>query len=403
MKNIKYILLLLAISYSVFAQIPANLELRPLFTTNNPRPIAARHAGDGSGRLFIAEQGGVIEIWDGTTLLPTPFLDLSAKVTSFSNGGSNEQGLLGLDFDPNFSTNGYFYVSYTTSGVNSGDSIIERYQVSSGNVNSADINSGVTLMRVQQPRSNHNGGNILFGEDGYLYIGLGDGGKQGDPDNNAQSLDRLLGKMLRIDVDPDIIFKNSLEIDNKCGLDATDYYIPENNPFAEDNNSCGEVWAYGLRNPWRWSFDKQSGGLLIGDVGQSTIEEINFVDASSTGGEHYGWNCREGNLSHPSGTCDMGDTYIEPVISHTHNGDGYCSITGGYMYQGPIVGLQGLYVYADFCQGDINFATPSTGTWSESTFTTIGFGIASFGEDESGNIYVLNHSGNTVSVFALSN
>ena len=394
MKKI-FVMLLMFSKYSL-AQLPADLNLSLLFTSDISSPLAVRHAGDGSERLFIMHQGGIVKIWDGTQLLSTPFLDVSSKISA---GG--ERGLLGIDFDPNFSINGYFYVSYTVNGDNLGDSVVERYQVSPENPNLADFASGVVLMRVEQLASNHNGGDIHFGPDGYLYFGIGDGGPQGDPGNVAQNKSLLLGKMLRIDVNPDILFKNSMEVDKRCGLEAQSYYVPDSNPFVDEQNSCGEIWAYGFRNPWRWSFDRQTGDLIIGDVGQSSREEISFQSANSLGGEHYGWNCREGDTDYITGVCENGDAYVEPVISHTHNTENYCSITGGYMYRGPITELQGLYVYSDWCKGDVNFATPSSTPWSVETFNNQGFGITSFGEDELGNIYMIR--GSTIYRFELTN
>lgn len=377
--------LLLFCSYA-WAQLPANLVLNPIIS-NIGNPLAVRHAGDGSGRLFIMDQSGVIRIWDGSQVLNQPFLDISAKVIF-----SGERGLLGIDFDPLYAENGYFYVSYSQQAAPQGDSIIERYQVSSDNPNQANAQSGVILMRVEQPYANHNGGDIHFGPDGYLYFGLGDGGSQGDPQNYAQNTAQLLGKMLRIDVNPDIVFKNSLELDNTCGLDAKNYYVPTDNPFAQNSSACGEIWAYGFRNPWRWSFDRQTGDLLISDVGQNEVEEINFQAAASKGGENYGWRCREGNDDYNLSLCADGASYVEPVITHTHSTENYCSITGGYVYRGPITALQGLYVYSDWCRGDVNFATSGSPTWSSQTFQNVGFGTTSFGEDEQGNIYMTQGS-----------
>lgn len=400
MKNIKLSILLLICSTTLFAggpTLPAGLALDQLFTVSNP--VAIRHAGDGSNRLFIVERFGDIKIYDGMSLLPTSFIDLGSKI----NTSPNERGLLGLDFDPNYATNGYFYVYYTKSGTNSGDTIIERYQVSSGNPNVADAASGQVLFRIDQPNWNHNGGDIHFGSDGYLYIGMGDGGGGGDTSNNAQNLGNLLGSMLRVDVNPDIIYKNSIELDNSCGLDGAQYYVPSDNPFSQDNTKCGEIWAYGLRNPWRWSFDRMNNDMIIGDVGQGDVEEISYAPSSSTGGEHYGWNCREGNIAHPSGSavCDNGDVYVEPVITHTQS-QGYASIVGGYVYRGPIVGLQGLYVFTDVFNGDVTFSTPNgLGTiWEETVWANVG-GIAAFGEDEVGNVYTANVFNGAISVFVI--
>ncbi|NJL29903.1 MAG: PQQ-dependent sugar dehydrogenase, partial [Thermoanaerobaculia bacterium] len=258
------------------------------------RPVAIRNAGDGSGRIFIVEQPGTIRIYDITTgtLLATPFLDITALV----DDSGNEQGLLGLAFHPNYVSNGFFYVNYTWDhpSLPLDRTRIVRYTRSAGNPNVADTASALVLLEIEQDFSNHNGGDIHFGPDGYLYIGMGDGGSGGDPNNRAQSINQLLGKMLRIDVDgtpPPM--PNDL-----CGL-VTNYGIPPGNPFAGGSGDCDEIWALGMRNPWRWSFDRANGDLFIGDVGQGPSnprEEIDFQPAASTGGENYGWSCREGNL-----------------------------------------------------------------------------------------------------------
>ena len=324
----------------------------------------------------------MIKIYDGSNLLPTNFLDITSKVSCCS-----ERGLLGIEFDPDFPNNGYFYVNYTKSGDNPGDTIIERYKVSDSDPNIADPNSALVILRVHQPFLNHNGGDIHFGPDGYLYIGMGDGGSGGDPNNNAQNLNSLLGKMLRIDVNPDIIFNNSFETHNACGLDASQYTIPSDNPFAQDTNACGEIWAYGLRNPFRWSFDKMTGDLIIGDVGQDEFEEVDYQLASSTGGENYGWRCREGAHDYDLSECGMGDTYDEPVIDISHAENNGCSVIGGYVYRGPITEIQGLYIFSDYCGGEMNFASVGGPTWQFTTLNTDFFGTTGFGEDEQGNIY----------------
>ena len=384
MKNIKLSILLLICSTITFAgggpTLPAGLTFQNIFSADSPTTV--RHAGDGSNRLFISEQQGTIKIYDGLSLLSTNFLDISAKVSC-----CNERGLLGLDFDPDFSNNGFFYVNYTKSGANSGDTVIERYQVSAGNPNIADPNSGQILIRIDQPFSNHNGGDIHFGPDGYLYIGMGDGGSSGDPQNNAQNKNNLLGKMLRIDDNPDIIFKNSIELDNSCGLDATQYYVPSDNPFVDESNSCGEMWAYGLRNPYRFSFDSLSGDLIIGDVGQNAFEEVNYQLASSTGGDNFGWRCREGAHDFDLSQCSNGDTYVEPVIDLPQSSNNGCSVMGGYVYHGPIKtmpSIQGLYIFSDYCGGEMNFANPN---WQFTNLNNDGFGTRGFGEDEQGNVY----------------
>ncbi|MFK8012848.1 MAG: sorbosone dehydrogenase family protein [Marinicellaceae bacterium] len=392
MNKYKLSILLLICSSSVFAGgtiLPAGLSFETIFSASSP--TAVRHAGDGSNRLFITEQAGTIRIYDGQNLLPTDFLDISSKVSCCS-----ERGLLGIDFDPNFAENGYFYVNYTKSSPNNGDTVIERYKVSDDDPNIADPNSGQILLRIDQPFSNHNGGDIHFGPDDYLYIGMGDGGSGGDPDNYSQRNNELLGKMLRIDVNPDIIYKNSTELDNSCGLDQGQYYVPSDNPFTQNANFCGEIWSYGLRNPYRFSFDSLEGDLIIGDVGQNAVEEVDFQLASSLGGENYGWRCREGAQDFETDKCDNGDVYVEPVINLPQNQNGGCSVMGGYVYRGPIQEIQGLYIFSDYCGGEMNFATINLtpgASWSYTNLNDDGFGTRGFGEDEQGNVYqIFNNS-----------
>lgn len=372
--------------------IPPNLSLELQYSLTSP--LTVRHAGDGSGRVFSITQGGTIRIYDTntSTLITTPFLDISSKIVS---GG--EQGLLGLDFDPDFSNNGYFYVNYTKSSPNQGDTVIERYQVSAGNPNIADPNSGHIILRIDQPYSNHNGGDIHFGPDGYLYIGMGDGGSGNDPLNNAQTLDNLLGKILRINVSPDIIFTDSVEVNDKCGLDQGHYFTPSDNPFISNSGECAEMWTYGWRNPWRWSFERQTGDMIVGDVGQNAYEEVSFQDSSSIGGENYGWSCREGAHDNPNTSelnCNDGRVFVEPVIDINRTSNGDCSVMGGYVYQGSAIpALQGLYVFSDYCGGNINFAFPNgQNTWAYSSWQDVGFGIRSFGEDENGEVYVIQNN-----------
>lgn len=379
------------------SDLPANLVRENLNLTLS-RPTVVRHAGDGSGRLFIAEQGGTIKIYNGTSLEATNFLDISLVVDSVG-----ERGLLGLDFDPNYINNGHFYIYYSkpNSDLNvNHNSIIERYTVSN-NANIADAASGVTILEIEQPFENHNGGDIHFGPDGYLYIATGDGGSGNDPLNKAQDLTSLLGKMLRIEVIPDNLYKDSFEslnskgtagILNKCGLNSSfgSYKIPLDNPLINDNTICAEIWSYGLRNPYRWSFDNLTGDIIIGDVGQNDFEEVNFQLASSTGGENYGWRCREGAHVNPNPNtgCIGGETFTEPVIDIPQQPSANCSVMGGYVYRGnAIPALQGRYIYSDYCNGEINFTNSAVGNWSFSTLEDVGFGTRGFGEDEAGEIY----------------
>jgi glucose/arabinose dehydrogenase len=374
----------------VYSALPANLQRQLLFSASDP--VTVRHAGDNSGRLFIAEQVGTIKIWDGTSLLATNFIDISSKVAS-----GNERGLLGLDFDPNYATNGFFYVYYTKNGTNFGDTIIERYSVSA-DANIADATSGQIILRVPQPFSNHNGGDIHFGPDGYLYIGLGDGGSGGDPGNRAQNLSTLLGKMLRIDVSStEPVYSDSFEnLSNLCGLDsvAGSYKIPNDNPFINQAGQCAEIWSYGLRNPYRWSFDKLSGDLIIGDVGQNLYEEVDFQSNTSTGGENYGWRCREGAHDFDTSACTGNEIFTEPVIDLPQSSNNGCSVMGGYVYRGSAIpAIQGLYVFSDYCGGEINFATPTGATWSFEMLEDVNFGTRGFGEDEAGEIYHIFNNG----------
>ena len=313
---------------------------------------------DGSGRLFVIEKAGRIRIIENDQLIETPFLDISDRVGS--NG--NEQGLLGLAFHPQYAQNGRFFVNYTD---NNGDTVLARFQVSS-DPNIADPNSEVKILGVDQPFANHNGGVLVFGPDGYLYAGLGDGGSQGDPFGNAQNTGVLLGKILRLDVDS-----------------AEPYAVPADNPFGN------EVWAYGLRNPWRFSFDKLTHDLYIGDVGQNTWEEIDFLPAGSPGGTNFGWNFREGahdyNGGGPAGM-------VEPVAEYSHT-EGGCSVTGGYVYRGSMPEWNGIYLYADYCTGLIWGLIHSENGWQKQQLFDLNVTITSFGQDASGELYLLSDNG----------
>jgi len=324
-------------------------------------PVDITHAGDGSGRLFITLQGGRVVIFDGVQILSPPFLDINSLVSS---GG--ERGLLGAAFHPNYVGNGFFYVSYTDTA---GDSVIARYSVSL-DPNRADPTSGVILLTIPQPFSNHNGGQLHFGPDGYLYIGIGDGGSGGDPQNNGQDLGTLLGKILRIDVDSGFPFT-----------------VPPDNPFVGVVGAREEIWSFGLRNPWRFSFDRLTGDMFIGDVGQNSWEEVDFQPANSTGGENYGWRVMEGNSCfNPAINCNNG-TLTLPILVYDHSVG--CSVTGGYLYRGSKnPNLNGLYLYGDFCSGLIWGAQEDgLGGWNTTVLLDTNFSISTFGEDESGEIY----------------
>jgi hypothetical protein len=363
-------LILLAIaSLPVGAQLPPDLALNALPLTVST-PLALRHAGDGSDRLFIVERGGTIQIYQpGVGLLGSPFLDIVSLVDTLFEGG-----FLGLAFHPDYATNGYFYVSYTRTGTggNPLETVVERYEVSAGDPNDADEASGVEIFTLGQPAGNHNGGDIHFGPDGFLYLGLGDGGANS---STSQNLNLLLGKMLRID---------------PCDtpICAQPYTVPANNPFV-GITGLDEIWSRGFRNPYRWSFDRMTGDMLIADVGATAREEVNFEPAVTPAGLNYGWNCREGDIAGPGGCTG---TFVEPVMVYPHT-QGNCSITGGYRYRGCIPGLRGTYVFADFCTAKVYFGTETTpGTWSFSEWDDLPGNAYGFGEDEAGELYLLQGS-----------
>lgn len=336
-----------------------------------PRPVAITHAPDGSGRMFFTLLAGRIVVYDGEKVLPIPFLDIEADVSC-----CGERGLFSVAFHPQFATNGYFFVSYTD---NDGDSVIARYTVAPPGANRADAASEVVLLTIDQPFQNHNGGQLHFGPDGYLYIGTGDGGSGGDPLDNGQDLATLLGKLLRIDVDVE-------------GNGALPYEVPADNPFVLDATARHEIWAYGLRNPWRFSFDRFTGDLFIGDVGQNAWEEIDFQPSTSPGGENYGWRLMEGaHCFNPSSNCNDGSLVL-PILEYGHSPE--CSVTGGYRYRGgAIPELDGRYVYGDLCSGRIWGASESGGgTWSTEELLDTSLSITSFGEDDAGELYVTGYA-----------
>jgi len=369
MKKITFFFAFLFISIT-YAQ---NITLQE-YATGLSNPLNLKHAGD--DRLFVVERDGLIKIinTDGS-INPTPFLNIDPKVTN--NGG--EQGLLAVAFHPNFASNGYFYVNYINTDENT---IIARYTANTNDT--ADVNSEVILISLDQPYVNHNGGDLHFGTDGYLYISLGDGGAGGDPQNYAQNTLSLLGKMLRIDVD------NT--------SNGNEYAIPADNPFVGDPDGLDEIWAYGLRNPFKFSFDRSNGNLWIADVGQETLEEINRVPASSSGGENYGWKCFEGNMEYSDIMGCESIVHQEPVAVYDHTG-GRCSITGGYVYRGtqqPM--LQGLYFFADYCSNVIGYVDESTTIGIAPTFldTFPSEGWSAFGEDVNGELYIVGLSSGNV-------
>jgi uncharacterized protein (TIGR03437 family) len=325
-------------------------------------PTDIQNAGDGAGRLFLVEQGGRIRIFAAGQLSATPFLDIRSKVLA---GG--ERGLLGLAFPPGYSAKRYFYVNYTDL---SGNTVVARYRVTTA-ANVADANSESVILRVAQPFANHKGGGLRFGPDGYLYIGMGDGGSAGDPQGNGQNKRARLGKMLRIDVEST----------------SSGFAIPPDNPFVNDSSALPEIWAYGLRNPWRFSFDRETNDLWIADVGQNTYEEVNFQPAASGGGENYGWNSMEGRHCFTAACSTAGLTL--PVWEYTH-ADG-CSITGGFVYRGSASSTaRGTYVYADYCNGKIWGLRREAGGWTNKLLLDSRLTITTFGEDEAGELYLAN-------------
>lgn len=331
------------------------------------RPLDLQSPNDGTNRIFVVEQGGTVKVFDNqaTASSSETFLDISGRTVS---GG--ELGLLGLAFHPDYGENGLFYVYYTP---NNDVSVVSRFQVSSFDSNEADSDSEKILLRIPQPFTNHNGGQLAFGTDGYLYISSGDGGSGGDPQGNAQNLNNLLGKILRIDVD---IIDPGLE-----------YGIPVDNPFLGQGNARAEIYAYGLRNPWRMSFDTQTGNLWAGDVGQNKLEEIDII----VSGENYGWKIFEGTDCF-SGDCDLAGL-TPPVFEYNHD-SGDQSITGGYVYRGSTVNsLEGHYIYGDFLSGRIWSLNADSPQGSNSLLVESGLNISSFGTDANNEIYVCGFDG----------
>ena len=335
--------------------------------TNANSPVALTHAPDGSGRLFIVERAGRIRIWDGGAL--RTFLDLRSRVNTNDSGG-DERGLLALAFSPGYATNGHFYVNYISSNSSPrGSTVISRFTVNPANADDGIETSEEVILVIPQPEPNHNGGQINFGPDGYLYIGMGDGGGAGDLHGsvgNGQANDTFLGKMLRIDVEglPD------------PGLP---YAIPADNPFLLDTQVPNEIWAFGLRNPWRWSFDRKTGDMYIADVGQYEWEEVNFIPAASTGGENFQWRRLEGFNTFNSGTPLTKGTSTDPVVEYDHNAGS--SITGGYGYRGSsFPRMEGIYYFGDYNSGRIwGLQRDPSGNWIDRQFLDTSLNVSSFG------------------------
>jgi glucose/arabinose dehydrogenase len=358
------------------------LSLQP-FATGLSGPVGLANAGD--DRLFVIEQVGRIKVIqsDGT-VLPTPFLNIISRVDS----SSNEEGLLGIAFHPNYASNGYFYLNYTNTTNGTRRTRISRFEVTA-DPNIANPDSEEILLTITQPFSNHNAGKINFGPDGYLYIPLGDGGSGGDPSNNAQTMTTLLGKVTRIDVDLGV------GADPDCsGDDGTgNYTIPNSNPFIDGaGGDCDEIWALGLRNPWQSTFDRATGDLYIADVGQNAWEEIDHQPASSPGGENYGWRCYEGNHPFNTNGCLPQQNYVYPIFEYSHTLG--LAVTGGYVYRGSLYpNMVGHYIFSDAYSGNFWDLDTNNG-WNptlHANFTN--GGDVSFGEDVNGEIYVVNIGG----------
>jgi glucose/arabinose dehydrogenase len=333
------------------------------------QPEGLMNAGDGSGRLFILEQGGLILIFKDGAILPMPFLDLTQKVDC-----CGEKGLLGLVFHPNYKENGFFYVDYTEKAGNQLYTVVARYKVSANDPNQADPTSELRMMHIAQPFQNHKGGQLAFGPDGYLYIGMGDGGSEGDPLDNGQSLQTLLGKILRIDVDHN-----------------QPYAVPSDNPFV-NGGGLWEIWASGLRNPWRFSFDRLNGDLYIADVGQDAWEEIDYLPAGSPGGANFGWSYFEG--THPyRGSPPAGIKFVMPVAEYSHALGN--AVIGGYVYRGvSLPAWQGVYLYGDYGSGRVwGLLHLKNGTWQNALMFETGRPLSSFGVDENGEIYLVDDAG----------
>jgi glucose/arabinose dehydrogenase len=342
----------------------ARIELKPV-ASGFIQPTYLTNAKDGSGGMFVVEKEGLVKIIKKGRVLSTPFLDIVSKVRS----KESERGLFSVAFHPNYKQNGRFFVNYTNLN---GDTVISEYKVGN-NPDKAEMESERIILTIKQPASNHNGGQLQFGPDGYLYIGMGDGGGLGDPRGNAQNKKVLLGKMLRVDIDG-----------------GEPYLIPKSNPYADSKDEREEIWATGLRNPWRFSFDSVTGDMYIADVGEYDWEEIHLQPANSKGGENYGWNLMEGfhNFRLPKGFDKS--LLTMPVLEYGH--DQGCSVTGGYIYRGKrYPTISGTYFFSDFCSGKIwGLRRNNKQEWEWTEFLDTPLMISSFGQDEDGEIYVLD-------------
>lgn len=348
---------------------PAAYQWEPV-VSGLDQAVDIQNAGDGTGRLFIVQKPGSILILQNNQLISQPFLDIVSEVKS----RGVEQGLLGLAFHPHYAQNGIFFVDYIDLN---GNSVVARFHTSTDDPNRADLASEVDIFHINQPYANHNGGGLAFGPDGYLYIGSGDGGSEGDPNRTGQNLQTQLGKLLRINVD--------------TGDTAG---IPPDNPFI-GREGLPEIWAYGLRNPWRFSFDQLTGNLYIGDVGQDAWEEVDFVPAGSKGGMNFGWSYYEG--THPYQDQPPADaTFTMPVTEYPHTNG--CAVTGGYVYRGTALPeWQGIYLFGDYCSGIIwGLIQTSQGIWQSKILFTTSARITTFGVDEAGEIYLSDYATGTI-------
>jgi len=407
-----------SLGLAVQAAVPPEVTLTPVIT-GVTRPVAMRDAG--GGRFYVVQQNGVIVVVDNLVVQPTPLLTLNNASTlcqmapsastvtlGFTNPGSlgDERGLLGFDLHPGFAGNGFVFVSFSDAR---GDTAIVRYTVTGGTV--ADTASCRVVLRIDQDFSNHNGGDIHFGPDGYLYMSTGDGGTQGDPHGFAMCLWKkaadstpgncgsgtptyfLMGKILRLDVDN----RGGAVTADMCGsqgISPAQYSIPADNPQVGSSNTCDEIWLRGFRNPWRTSFDRDTGDFWIGDVGQGSWEEISLRTQGSTDPTFYGWRCLEGaHTYNSSNICATPPANVLPVMEYSHAGN-RCAITGGFRYRGPITPLDGMYIFSDACTSEIFMGKPAGGgTWSYTEWRddADGYGTYSgFGEDEAGNLYVVH-------------
>lgn len=375
--------------FTIFFSLASFLKAQPVIGyqsitagLNNPVDVVS---APGDSRLFIVQQNGLIRIWNGTTFID--FINIGSVLT---NPAGNEQGLLSIAFHPSYNTNRYFFVWYTNSA---GNVTLARYQRNTSNPDMADVGSAQVLLSVPKPGSpyftNHNGGKLIFGADGMLYISTGDGGSGGDPFNNAQNGNSLLGKMLRLNV-------------NSFATSAPFYDIPSDNPFIVPGDGIlDEIYAIGLRNPWRWSFDRANGDMWIGDVGQGLWEEVNWLPAGSTAGVNYGWRCYEGAHIYGAGCSPAPPDTVSPVFEYGHNsGTGGFSITGGYVYRGPDAAnaaLLGYYITTDYVSNNLWLIKPNgAGGFSTSRQSAVLNNISSFGEGADGTLYAIRRSSGTL-------